>query len=195
MGKGNQMKNNHLLFAIIAVSLGMVVTSIARQPTPATRDPHQQQGTQSEKADKPDQSHDHHAGVNKRGDEVMGFDHTKTTHHFHLRPDGGLIQVEANDPGDSASRDQIRTHLKHIAKKFADGDFAAPMQIHAQTPPGVPVMGRLRAEIKYQVEELERGGLVRITTSNSKALAAVHEFLRFQIKDHKTGDSGEVVKP
>lgn len=55
-------------------------------------------------------------------------------------------------------------------------------------------MKRLKAEIKYKFEETERGGLVRITTSDAKALAAVHEFLRFQIKDHKTGDSGEVVK-
>ena len=44
------------------------------------------------------ESHDqHHADVNKRGDEAMGFDHMKTTHHFLLRPDGGVIQVEAND--------------------------------------------------------------------------------------------------
>ena len=24
---------------------------------------------------------DHHAGVNQRGDQVMGFSHEKTTHH------------------------------------------------------------------------------------------------------------------
>jgi len=33
---------------------------------------------------------------------------------------------------------------------------------------------------------------VRITTKNSEAVKAVHEFLRFQIKDHATGDSMEV---
>lgn len=180
------MKNNHLLFAIVLVSFGLVATTTARQTTSQV---HQQQAGQ------PGQSHDHQAGVNKRGDQVMGFDHTKTTHHFLLRPDGGVIQVEANDPQDAVSRDQIRMHLSHVARMFADGDFTAPMLIHAQTPPGVPDMKRLKAEIKYRFEETERGGLVRITTSDAKALAAVHEFLRFQIKDHKTGDSGEVVKP
>jgi hypothetical protein len=141
------------------------------------------------------QSHDqHHADVNKRGDQVMGFDHAKTTHHFLLRPDGGVIQVETNDPKDTASRDEIRQHLRHIAQLFANGDFTAPMLIHAQTPPGVPVMKQLKANIKYWFEETARGGRVRITTAKPDALAAVYEFLRFQIKDHATGDSGEVEK-
>jgi hypothetical protein len=142
------------------------------------------------------QSHDqHHADVNKRGDQVMGFDHLKTTHHFLLRTDGGVIQVEANDPKDTDSREQIRQHLGHIAELFANGDFTAPMLIHAQNPPGVSVMKRLKADIKYRFEETARGGRVRITTVNPDALAAVHEFLRFQISDHATGDSGKVEKP
>jgi hypothetical protein len=32
----------------------------------------------------------------------------------------------------------------------------------------------------------------RVTTKNQDALKAVPEFLRFQIKDHGTGDSGTV---
>lgn len=132
--------------------------------------------------------------MNKRGDRVMGFDHDKTTHHFRLSPEGGVIEVEANDAQDTASRDQIRMHLNHIAGMFANGNFEAPMLIHGQTPPGVPVMKSLSAEIKYHFEETARGGLVRITTSNAQGLAAVHEFLRFQIKEHQTGDSGQVEK-
>jgi hypothetical protein len=139
------------------------------------------------------QSHESHSGgVKRRGDAAMGFSHEKTTHHFLLKSDGGVIQVEANDSTDNASRDQIRMHLKHIAKKFSEGDFAAPMFIHAQTPPGVSAMKRLKVEIDYKFEELVRGGRVRILTSDSEALKAIHDFLRFQIKDHKTGDSGEI---
>ena len=130
--------------------------------------------------------------MNKRGDRVMGFDHDKTTHHFRLLPDGGVIEVEANDAKDTASRDQIRMHLRHIATMFANGNFEAPMLIHSQPPPGVPVMKSLRAEIKYQFEETVRGGLVRVTSSNTEGLAAVYEFLRFQIREHQTGDSGQV---
>jgi len=136
--------------------------------------------------------HAHHAAVNERGDHAMGFSHEKTTHHFLLKQDGGSIEVTANDAQDSANRAQIRQHLQHIAKKFAAGDFTAPMLIHAQTPPGVPVLQERKAEIKYQFEEIENGARVRLSTSDAHALAAIHEFLRFQIQDHQTDDSGKV---
>ena len=127
--------------------------------------------------------------MNKRGDHVMGFDHMKTTHHFLLRESGGSIEVTANSADDVASRDQIRMHLKHIAMMFAEGNFKAPMLIHDQTPPGVPVMQKLKSEIKYEYEEIDRGAAVRISTQNPAALQAIHDFLRFQIKEHKTADS------
>jgi hypothetical protein len=137
----------------------------------------------------------HHEGVNQRGNHVMGFDHAKTTHHFYLTQNGGTIQVQANDPKDRVSQNQIREHLKIVSERFTDGDFSMPMMIHAQTPPGIPIMKKLKAEIKYSFEEIEKGGLVRIATDNPKALRAIHNFLKFQIKDHQTGDSGQIEKP
>ena len=135
---------------------------------------------------------EHHNPVDQRGDHVMGFSHEKTTHHFRLYRDGGAIEVTANDAGDTASRDQIRMHLGHIAKMFASGDFNAPMLIHDRIPPGVPVLQRLKEEVQYRFEQTDRGGLVRITSKNAEALKALHEFLRFQITDHRTGDSSVV---
>jgi hypothetical protein len=129
------------------------------------------------------------AQMNQRGDHVMGFDHTKTTHHFLLEESGGSIEITANKSDDAESSEQIRTHLKHIAHMFAEGNFKAPMLIHDQTPPGVPVMQELKAEIKYNFEEIDRGAAVRISTKNPTALKAIHDFLRFQIKEHKTSDS------
>lgn len=134
----------------------------------------------------------HADGVNKRGDRVMGFDHKKTKHRFLLHPDGGAIEVTANDANDKESRDQIRKHLRHLARMFAEGDFKAPMLIHDRVPPGTPVMQKLKAEIKYEYEETERGARIGIRTGDAEALAAVHEFLRFQITDHETGDPTEV---
>src|SRR5437764_12616177 len=86
----------------------------------------------------------HHQGVAQRGDEVMGFSHEKTTHHFRLYPDGGAIEAEANDPKDTASRDQSRSHFGHIVTMFTAGDFSAPMLIHAQNPPRSEGSNRLR---------------------------------------------------
>ena len=131
-------------------------------------------------------------GMTERGDQAMGFSHTKATHHFRLLRDGGAIEIATNNAQDTATRDQIRMHLSHIAQMFADGNFNAPMFIHDQTPPGVPVMQRLKSEIKYEFAKTERGARVRITTSNKEALAAIQDFLRFQIKEHETGDPLEV---
>jgi len=134
----------------------------------------------------------HHAKVDDRGDHVMGFDHTKTSHHFLLSPSGGSIEASANDPDDAASRDAIRGHLAHIARMFSEGDFEAPMLIHDRVPPGVPTMKQKKTVIDWRYEETATGGRVRITTKDADALAAIHEFLRFQIEDHRTGDPTEI---
>jgi hypothetical protein len=135
--------------------------------------------------------HDGMGEMNERGNKAMGFPQSKTTHHFRLLGDGGAIEVEANNPQDIASRDQIRIHLQHISQMFSQGNFDAPMFIHDQTPPGVPDMQRLKSEIEYGFEQTARGGRVRIKTSSAEALAAVYEFLRFQIREHDTADSLE----
>ena len=170
--------NFYLVVAVGILSAFLVVNAQQQQPPPASSGP-SMTGMQDQK-------------MNERGDQVMGFDHMKTTHHFRLLTDGGSIEVAANSAQDAESRDQIRMHLGHIAKMFAAGNFNAPMLIHDQTPPGVPTMKDLKSEIQYKFEETEQGAQVRITTRNPEALKAIHEFLRFQIKEHKTGDSLEV---
>jgi len=134
----------------------------------------------------------HQADVEKHGDEAMGFPHDKTTHHFRLYSDGGAIEVTVNDTKDSQNMQAIRSHLTHIVTMFSNGEFSIPMFIHDVVPPGVPVMKEKRAEISYTFEELSAGGAVRIKTKNSEALKAIHDFLRFQIEDHQTGDSTEI---
>jgi hypothetical protein len=145
---------------------------------------------------------DHHHGnmnhrdsVNARGDKGMGFDHLKTTHHFRLFADGGAIEVSANEANDSVSQDQIRGHLGQIARMFSEGNFSIPMFVHDQVPPGVETMKQQKAAISYRYERTESGGQLRISTSNAEALRAIHEFLRFQIQEHQTGDPSEVNKP
>jgi hypothetical protein len=140
------------------------------------------------------QSADHQTGVNGRGEHVMGFSHDKTTHHFRLFADGGVIEVTANDLKDTESRDQIRMHLSHIARMFVEGNFQAPMLIHDRVPPGVPTLQRLKAQVSYSYEDIDGGGKVRIMSKNEEALSAVHDFLKFQIEDHQTGDSKEITK-
>jgi len=133
--------------------------------------------------------HDAHSQMNERGERAMGFSQTTTTHHFLLKPDGGVIQVEVKDAKDKENRDNIRTHLRHIAKLFAEGDFDIPMFVHDSVPPGVTEMKQLQERIHYTFEEKPNGGCVIIATADKRAIDAIHRFLRFQIQEHHTGDS------
>ena len=134
----------------------------------------------------------HFDGVDKRGDQGMGFSHKMTHHHFHLLPNGGAIEVEANKPNDETSRKAIREHMADIAKMFSNGDFALPMFIHATEPPGMKTMQRLKQKISYTAENTSLGAQVRIQTTDPEAKQAIHDFLRFQISEHRTGDRPEV---
>jgi hypothetical protein len=131
---------------------------------------------------------DHQTMVNEHGDHVMGFSHEKTTHHFELNYDGGVIDVRSNDVRDTESRSQIRSHFRHIAQMFAEGNFNAPMLVHGVAVPGTATMTRLKAQLHWNLQETPHGAKIIVMADNKEALDAVHEFLRFQIEDHKTGD-------
>ena len=133
-------------------------------------------------------------GVVKRGEHVMGFSHEATTHHFRLFGNGGEIHVTANDPTDEANIDQIRTHLGHIAKMFASGNFNAPMLIHDTNPPGTATMTRVKEQIRYEFSETDHGARIRLVTSSPETTDAVHAFLLFQIVDHQTGDAPTITQ-
>lgn len=136
-----------------------------------------------------EQAHRSHLDeVDARGEREMGFSQQKTEHHFHLTANGGIIAVAATDPLDLESREQIRRHLRSLGPLFASGDFQRPTAIHGRTPPGVGVMTELAGEITYRYEESEHGARLVIETANRAARAAIHDFLRFQIEDHQTGD-------
>jgi len=128
------------------------------------------------------------ADLKKRGAVAMGFDQDKTTHHFRLYTTGGAIEVVANDATDAATVAQVRTHLKEIAGEFATADFGKPFATHGEMPPGVRTMQERRSTLSFQYEDTLAGARVRMTTADATAIQAVHEFLRYQIREHATGD-------
>ena len=70
-----------------------------------------------------------------------------------------------------------------------------PLPLWSRLRSGPRVLKRLKTEVAYTFEEMEGGGRVRIRTANRKALAAVYQFLRFQIADHQTGDATGITQP
>lgn len=127
--------------------------------------------------------------LKKRGADAMGFDQDAAEHHFIVEPEGGSIQVTVKADADPAVLAEIRAHLKTIAEEFARGDFGKPFQTHNEVPDGVKGMKKAAAAILYRYEEVAGGGVVRLRTSDAKARTAIHEFLRYQISEHHTGDA------
>jgi hypothetical protein len=127
--------------------------------------------------------------VQSRGHAAMGVDQYTSSHRFEALADGGRISLQ-RDPRDSAGVAQIRSHMRSIAEAFGRGDFALPGFVHDRDVPGTAVMAGRRSRITYTADTLPGGGQVRLQTSDSSAIAAIHEFLAFQRQDHRSTSHG-----
>jgi hypothetical protein len=174
------MRNRLTRAVVFAAAVAWVsATALAQQPPPG-------------------QTHDHdahHREMLQRGAQAMGFDQERTIHHFLLYEHGGAIEVSVKEATDQTNLQAVRKHLQEIAGLFKAGDFGKPALTHAQQVRGTADMTRLKDRIAYQYQETSTGGRVRIVTRDADALTAVHAFLRLQIEDHRTGDSGVVQRP
>src|ERR1044072_7446983 len=115
----------HLLSLVLVVAIGGARIAAAQHSMPAGMT--HEQHLAKMKAD---------AALEERGRAAMGFDQDATTHHFLLRPDGGVISVEVNAADDDVNRQAVRTHLRRIALEFSAGRFDAPVATPAEGPPG-----------------------------------------------------------
>jgi hypothetical protein len=124
--------------------------------------------------------------LQQRGKVAMGVDQYTSVHRFDDFADGGRIELQRG-AGDTAGVRTIREHLQAIARAFASGDFSTPAFVHMREVPGTAEMARLRAAIRYDYSPLPGGGQLRITTTNPRAIEAVHRFMAFQRGDHRAG--------
>jgi hypothetical protein len=123
------------------------------------------------------------AGVQQRGAVVMGVNQYTSRHVFEPLADGGRIELQRS-VDDSAGVAQIRRHMQLIARQFAAGDFRLPGVVHDREVPGTRIMADRHGAISYTVESLPRGGAVRVRSSDTVAVRAIHDFLAFQRQDH-----------
>lgn len=127
--------------------------------------------------------------VQSRGHTAMGVDQYTSLHRFESLPDGGRIVLQ-RDPTDSAGVAQIRTHMRFIGGSFSRGDFSLPGFVHDRDVPGTAVMTARRSRIIYAADSLPGGGQVRLQSADPAAVAAIHEFLAFQRRDHRSSAHG-----
>jgi hypothetical protein len=131
-----------------------------------------------------------YALVQERGHAAMGVDQYTSTHKFESLPDGGRITLE-RDSADLAGVAQIRSHMEEIAASFQAGDFSIPGFVHDGEVPGIRVMRARRDHIRYTPSATVAGGQLRILSRDPQALAAIHEFLAFQRRDHRSEAVGD----
>lgn len=161
----------------VFIVTGMLL-STAQHPTMPKGMTHEEHLKQMEKDE----------ALKRRGADAMGFDQDATTHHFRLSTTGGSIEVTVKNGQDAAVVTAVRDHLRAIASEFAQGNFGKPFATHGEIPPGVAVMQKNAEAVSYRYEDLPDGGVVRIDTADATTLKGVHEFLRYQITEHKTAD-------
>jgi hypothetical protein len=124
------------------------------------------------------------AEVQTRGHAAMGVDQYTSRHKFEPSPDGGSIALQ-RDTSDTAGVSRIRAHMRQIASAFGRGDFTLPGFVHAREVPGTRVMRARRSAIRYTADTIAGGAVLRLTSPDSEAVAAIHEFLAFQRHDHR----------
>jgi hypothetical protein len=195
-----ERRKRHMKAAIATVLILAATSLIAGDPDPATCPLHEQHMKEAAAAAAAQSSNpsvvpmgdaSHGADVDGHHDTLVPS-HETTRHSFRLFADGGAIELRASDRADNATIDGIRAHLHEIVAQFVKNDFSTPAFVHGRQPAGIAAMLRLHDTITFRYESVESGGRIRIRTANHEALEAIHDFLKFQVVEHRTENTGKV---
>ena len=122
--------------------------------------------------------------VHDMGSNVMPFDLGQTTHIFEMTESGGIQQVVAKDPNDSAQIALIQQHIQHEVMLFSAGDFSDPMSLHTSEMPGVQELSAGAALIKVDYTALPNGAQITFTTQDLHLITEIHRWFGAQLSDH-----------
>ncbi|MEX2144480.1 MAG: hypothetical protein WD740_07790 [Anaerolineales bacterium] len=126
----------------------------------------------------------HQAMVHDMGSQVMPFDLSLTTHIFEMTDYGGIQQVIADDPNNSAQISLIQQHIRHEAMRFSQGDFSDPASLHGDDMPGVQDLAESAAQITVEYTALPNGAQITFTTQDLPLITAIHRWFGAQLSDH-----------
>ena len=127
---------------------------------------------------------DREAMVHEMGGTVMPFALDSTKHVFEMTATGGVQDVVARNPGDSAQIRLVRQHLRHEAMQFGNGDFSDPMSLHGKDMPGLKELSEGAGKVHVEYSDLADGGRITFTTSDVALLTALHRWFGAQLSDH-----------
>ncbi len=127
--------------------------------------------------------------------EPIHYDRDRVVHHFYLYPDGGMMTLTVTDPSDAETRKAVRAYVQRVSQLMVVGNLT---RLREQFGDGVPGLNRIaeargrKATITVHSSTPDEGSQIIFSTSDAAALEGLHDFLRFQITDLKTGDPLEV---
>jgi hypothetical protein len=124
------------------------------------------------------------ADVAVRGKAVMGFDLEASTHLFTKNSSGGVEQVVANKPGDTATINEIRAHVSGVAKAFSKGDFSSPIAIHGEAMPGLATLRAAGPKLHVTYRDLPNGSEVIYQSDDRVVVDAITLWFDAQLSDH-----------
>ncbi len=122
--------------------------------------------------------------VHDMGAQVMPFDLGQTTHIFEMTESGGIQQVIADDPSDSAQIELIQQHLLHESMLFSSGDFTDPFSLHGDEMPGANELAAGADKISIDYAALPNGAQITFTTQDLHLITAIHRWFGAQLSDH-----------
>jgi hypothetical protein len=127
--------------------------------------------------------------LNSKFSKVLGTDIEKIDQHYYLVKNGGVIELAAKDPNDTATIKAIQKYLDTQKELFEKGKNDSEAEVHGKVPDGAPAIKKFRNEITFYTSKTENGGVLRMFTVNEQARQAVYEFIKFEIGEHRTGDA------
>lgn len=129
--------------------------------------------------------------IHDRGNMVMPFDLSKTTHVFTQTDQGGLQKIQAKDPQDTEQIDLIRMHLQKEKVLFDNGDFSDPASLHGDSMPGLDVLKQSTDTLQVEYSDLPDGAQLTYITDDPAVINAVHMWFMAQLQDHGMDAMGQ----
>jgi hypothetical protein len=123
-----------------------------------------------------------------RVSRVSGFDSERVNRHFYVLKNGGAVEVTVKDPSDESTIKAIQAHLKKESDLWTKGNFDTVTAAYGRAPEGALQLKKLRDNVTFAVVQEENGAVIRMLTVNPQAKSAIHDYLKFQIDQLKTGD-------
>lgn len=129
--------------------------------------------------------------MNARFSKALGVSLDKIALHYYLVKNGGVIELASKDPNDTVTIEAIQKYLQTQKDLWEKGKDTVT-EVHAKAPESANIMRKLRNDITFYTAKTDAGAVLRMFSINDQARGAIQDYLKFEIAEHKTGDSPTV---